>query len=291
MALTGVEYTEFAPSTIFKTVECAGYALSISNVSFAVFDPTTNTSQAFSWPTYYPNYLGAWSHAGKTWAQFAAYDYSSPIYLVMVDPASGLTYTKPTLTTRWTAGVGDYLFGTSNKVYQISTDTVTSVAGADRGTPASANGRLFGASETTLTELSPDTSLTTGSSWTLPIAPAVYGAPVSYGRAAGTLIYWGTGVASVPVVGFDTATDTPFAVAATPAGFPQYNNENIEWTPHSDGYLYRRTNVSGGTTPNLTIIDPSTGRWANEASPSGRNIGPGVASIGSKLYVSADTRS
>ena len=284
MPLSGVEYTEFAPSTIFKTVECAGYALSISTGSFAVFDPTTNTSRAFSWPAFYPYYVGAWSHAGKTWAQFAYYGYS-PTYLVMVDPSSGLAVTKSTPGTGLTAGVGDYLFGLSNRVYQISTDTATIVAGADRGVPASANGRLFGSSGTTLTELSPDASLTTGSSWTMPIAPA------SYGRAAGTRIYWGTGVASVPVVGFDTATDTPFAVAATPAGFPQYDTQNIEWTPHSDGYLYRRTNVYGGYTPNITIIDPSTGRWANEVSPSGRNIGPGVASIGAKLYVSADTRS
>lgn len=284
MPLTGTEYTEFAPTAIYKTLECAGYALSISTDSFAVFDPTTNTSLAFSWPSYYAYYMGALSHAGKTWAQFAWFGYS-PTYLVMVDPSSGLAVTKSTPGTVLYAGVGDYLFGLSNRVYQISTDTVTIVAGADRGGPASANGRLFGSSGTTLTELSPDTSLTTGSSWTLPIAP------VSYGRVAGTRIYWGTGVAATPVVGFDTATDTPFAVAATPAGFPQYNTLNIEWTPHSDGYLYRRTNVYGGTTPKLTIIDPATGRWANEDSPSGRNIGPGVASIGAKLYVSADSRS
>ena len=169
MPLSGVEYTEFAPSTIFKTVECAGYALSISTGSFAVFDPTTNTSRAFSWPAFYPYYVGAWSHAGKTWAQFAYYGYS-PTYLVMVDPSSGLAVTKSTPGTGLTAGVGDYLFGLSNRVYQISTDTATIVAGADRGVPASANGRLFGSSGTTLTELSPDASLTTGSSWTMPIA-------------------------------------------------------------------------------------------------------------------------
>ena len=284
MPLSGVEYTEFAPSTIFKTVECAGYALSISTGSFAVFDPTTNTSRAFSWPAFYPYYVGAWSHAGKVWTSFAWYGYS-PTYFVSVDPASGLVVTKTTFGGAVYAGIGDYLFSSSNKVYRISTDTTMTVAGVDRGIPAAGSGRLFGAVGTTLTELSPDTSLTIGSSWTLPLAPW------GWGRAAGTKIYWGTGVAATPVVGFDTATDTPFAVAATPAGFPQYDTQNIEWTPHSDGYLYRRTNVYGGTTPNITIIDPSTGRWANEVSPSGRNIGPGVASIGAKLYVSADTRS
>lgn len=243
MAFPGTELLEVAPSTYFAVASGGGKVFAVAGGYdsaggyAAIMDTSTATSLLYSMPIYYGGRwlaLQADYQDGRAWvASSSHWDNGHPCMFAYIS-TSGSTWTSGTWGPSDTLGgnvitvvaCGNYVHGSAtrdNDWWWGRLDQTTMTAGDvsnGTGVPGGSPIRYAGAVGSTLYDSLGTTTLTawndkrdtSGSSWSLPLAPT------SAGVTVGTKIWW---QASMGMVSFDTATNTSDSVLATPStGYP-----------------------------------------------------------------------
>ena len=273
MAFSGVEYLQPSIGGVPSLAASPTDIVCLNGNVFDVFDLSSSTASE------YGTSGGDWANgadglvyaAGKFWFNnvWSGYLYVgiSPIDTSTWAATPGVGYNR-----RGALVVcGDWVYGTDAR-YDTSTNTQSSytTAGYVLG---SMSGRMFAGVGTTLSEINPSTASVI-TSWTLPIAVKPYS---HRGAAVGSRLFFGTDNQSIPVVFFDTDTDTVGAIAATP---PLAYDPTSTWVGHSDGYLY-----ATGLESKLMVLDPATGRNDVDDLVTPRTGRRAVLSVGSDLWI------
>ena len=246
-------------------------------------DVTAYDGPAFSYDNSYVQTIwdGAVIIESKLYARVTEHNYYNGVQvptLQVIDLASSTVATAYSLS----IGEGYSLVAIDGKIYSGSgerfdttTNTLTpSWLAAPSPSLAVAGGRLFRLTASAITEV----NLSTGAnstSWTWPVAAAPQVRPAVVG---GKILVSSTS-SSVAVVGFDTATDSTFAVAAIGGGFTSPN----VWTVGPGGTLWHLE--PSGT---MKVVDPATGRFDNVSMPPGTPpTSPGTAAVtlGGRMWI------
>lgn len=297
MAFSGTELLEVAPTDYFAVGSGGGKVFAIAAGTFgasgyaAVMDTATGESVLYTIPTHYGGRglsLHADYQSGKAWVASSSYWIDNNPCMFASITTSGVTwtsgtwgpsgYSSPHLLT--VLACGDYVHGSATRsgtwswgrLDQITTATSTVSSGS--GNPPIQYAGAVGSTiydplgTTTLTAWN-DKRDTSGSTWTLPLAP------ISAGVTVGTKIWW---QASNGMVSFDTATNTPGASVATPgSGYPSSNQRptvlgDVAYWTHSDG-------------TKMVAVHLPTGRWKLDDLVTARAGRRGVGVGGGKLWI------
>lgn len=297
MTFPGTELLEVAPNNYFAVGSGGGKVFAIGGGYYgasgyaAIMDTTTGASLLYSIPVYY-GALGISVHAdyqaGKAWvASSSSWIAGNPCRFVSIT-TSGVTWTSGTWGPAPYLGsyglsvlaCGDYIHGSATigaawswgRLDQITTATSTVSSGS--GNPPIQYAGAVGSTiydplgTTTLTAWN-DKRDTSGSTWTLPLAP------ISAGVTVGTKIWW---QASTGMVSFDTATNTPGGTAATPGtGYPSSGERptvlgDVAYWTHSDN-------------TKLVAFHLPTGQWKLDDLVTARAGRRGVGVGNGKLWI------